>query len=149
MVVELRVSVLGVGIDLVELARVRRILGRRREQAMAKFLSDSERAYVESRPDPVPHLAARIAAKEAVYKALQSLPGCRGVGWREIEVWRDDAGKPSAVLNGLAASAIAAHGPIQVHLSLTHTHLTACAVAVLERRDGQDGRDGQAGRKLQ
>jgi holo-[acyl-carrier protein] synthase len=136
MVVERRVTVLGVGIDLVELARVRRILGRRREQAMAKFLSESERTYVESRTDPVPHIAARIAAKEAVYKALQALPGCRGVGWREIEVWRDDAGKPSVVLNGLAASAVAAHGPIQVHLSLTHTHLTACAVAVLERREG-------------
>lgn len=127
-------SVVGVGMDLVELARVRRILLRRREQALAKFLSEQERAYVESRTDPVPHIAARIAAKEAVYKALQSLPGCRGVGWRDIEVWRDESGQPSVVLSGLAAEAFAAHGPLQIHLSLTHTHLTAAAVAVLERR---------------
>lgn len=127
-------SVVGVGMDLVELARVRRILSRRREQALAKFLSEQERAYVESRTDPVPHIAARIAAKEAVYKALQSLPGCRGVGWRDIEVWRDESGQPSVVLGGLAAEALAAHGPLQIHLSLTHTHLTAAAVAVLERR---------------
>ncbi|HET9151384.1 MAG TPA: holo-ACP synthase [Gemmatimonadales bacterium] len=126
-------SVLGVGIDLVELARVRRLLARRREQALARFLSDAERDYVESRPDPVPHIAARLAAKEAVYKALQALPGCRGVGWREIEVWRDESGKPSVVLNGLAAEALAAHGPLHVHLSLTHTHVSASAVAVLER----------------
>jgi holo-[acyl-carrier protein] synthase len=126
-------SVLGVGIDLVELARVRRLLARRREQALTRFLSDAEREYVESRPDPVPHIAARLAAKEAVYKALQALPGCRGVGWREIEVWRDESGKPSVVLNGLAAEALAAHGPLQIHLSLTHTHVSASAVAVLER----------------
>jgi holo-[acyl-carrier protein] synthase len=129
-------SVVGVGIDLVELARVRRILSRRREQALSRFLSDEERAYVESRTDPVPHIAARIAAKEAVYKALQSLPGCRGVGWRNIEVWRDEYGKPSIVLNGLAAEAVAAHGPLEIHLSLTHTHVSAAAVAVLESRGG-------------
>lgn len=126
-------SVLGVGIDLVELARVRRILARRREQALDRFLSGEERAYVESRTDPVPHIAARIAAKEAVYKALQALPGCRGVGWREIEVWRDEAGKPSVVLNGLAADQVTAHGPLRIHLSLTHTHVSAAAVAMLER----------------
>ena len=129
-----RVSVLGVGIDLVELQRVRDMLGRRRDQAFGRFLTEHERTYVESREDPVPHMAARLAAKEAVYKALQALPGTRGVGWREIEVLRAESGKPSVTLTGSAAAAADANGPLVIHLSLTHTHVSAAAVAVIERR---------------
>jgi holo-[acyl-carrier protein] synthase len=127
-------SIVGIGIDLVELERVRQLLARRRDQAMARFLTDDEREYVASRPDPVPHMAARLAAKEAVYKALQELPACRGVGWRDIEVSRDASGKPSVSLSGLAAAAADANGPLRIHLSLTHTHVSAAAVAVIERR---------------
>ncbi|HEX6091610.1 MAG TPA: holo-ACP synthase [Gemmatimonadales bacterium] len=127
-------SIVGIGIDLVELDRVRQLLARRRDQAMARFLTEGERAYVSSRTDPVPHMAARLAAKEAVYKALQELPDCRGVGWRDIEVSRDETGKPSVSLSGLAAAAADANGPLRIHLSLTHTHVSAAAVAVIERR---------------
>lgn len=130
------VSVLGVGIDLVEIPRVRRMLERRGERALARFLTDHEREYVLSRPDPVPHIAARLAAKEAVYKALQELPGCRGVGWREIEVSRDGSGRPSATLSGLAERAVALAGGARIHLSLSHSHRAASAVAVLERIAG-------------
>ena len=70
---------------------------------MQRFFTDDERAYLATRPDPTGHAAARIAAKEAVYKALQSLPGARGVGWREIEVTRDGDGRPAIRLHGLAA----------------------------------------------
>ena len=127
-------SVVGVGIDLIELDRVRDMLERRREQVFERLLSPQEREYVESRDDPVPHVAARLAAKEAVYKALQELPGARGVGWRDIEVWRDESGKPSVTLTGAALAAANANGPLQIHLSLTHTHISAAAVAVIERR---------------
>jgi holo-[acyl-carrier protein] synthase len=133
-VVGTTVSVIGVGIDLVELARAKELLARFGDQALSRFLTDAERTYVESRQDPVPHFAARVAAKEAVYKALQSLPGTRGVGWREMEVSRDLHGRPSVALSGLAASAVAACGEVDIHLSLTHTHTSASAVAVLERR---------------
>lgn len=127
------VTVIGIGIDLVELQRVRDMLGRRRDQAFGRFLTDHERDYVESREDPVPHMAARLAAKEAVYKALQALPDTRGVGWREIEVWRAESGKPSVTLTGSAAAAADRNGPLVIHLSLTHTHVSASAVAVIER----------------
>jgi len=128
-----RVSVVGVGIDLIELDRVRDMLERRRDQVFERLLSVHEREYVESRDDPVPHVAARLAAKEAVYKALQELPGARGVGWRDIEVWRDESGKPSVTLTGAALAAANANGPLKIHLSLTHTHVSAAAVAVIER----------------
>jgi holo-[acyl-carrier protein] synthase len=83
------VTVIGVGIDLVDLERVRTLLAAKGEQAMTRFFSEKEREYLSTRPDATGHAAARIAAKEAVYKAMQSLTGARGVGWREIEVSRD------------------------------------------------------------
>jgi holo-[acyl-carrier protein] synthase len=125
--------IVGVGIDLVELDRVRRMLERREEQALGKLLTPGEREYVATRADPVPHVAARIAAKEAVYKALQTLPNCRGVSWQEIEVWRALDGRPLAVLSGAAAAAADASGGLAIHLSLTHSATSAAAGAVLER----------------
>src|SRR3954469_11156391 len=101
------------------------------EQAMNRFFSPSEREYMATRPDPTGHAAARIAAKEAVYKALQSLEGARGVGWREIEVTRDGDGRPTIKLHGLAARLAAEHGGVRVQVSLTHSATAAGAVAVV------------------
>src|ERR1700694_5775850 len=83
------VTVVGVGIDLVDLERIRALLASKGEYAMARFFSDREREYLGTRADATGHAAARIAAKEAVYKAMQALPGARGVGLREIEVRRE------------------------------------------------------------
>ncbi len=126
--------VIGVGIDLVEIARAERMLTRKGEQPLVRLLTPGERQYVEAREHPARHFAARFAAKEAVYKALQALPDTRGVGWREIEVLRAESGKPSVTLSGSAAAAADANGPLVIHLSLTHTHISAAAVAVIERR---------------
>ncbi len=127
--------VLGVGIDLVDVARVERLLERKGERALRRLLTEAERAYVTARPNPAGHLAARLAAKEAVYKALQVIPGSRGIGWRDIEVQRDPAGRPSVRFAGLAARLAAERGGITVTLSLTHSAVTAGAVAVLESVD--------------
>jgi holo-[acyl-carrier protein] synthase len=125
------VNVLGVGVDLVDLERIARLLASKGEHAMQRFFTDEERAYLQSRPEPTGHAAARIAAKEAVYKALQALPGARGVGWREIEVVRDADGRPAIRLHGLAAELAAAHGGLTVQVSLTHSAVSAGAVAVV------------------
>jgi holo-[acyl-carrier protein] synthase len=127
------VSVLGLGIDLVDLDRARRLLDRKGDYAVEKLLTEEERAYLATRPDPAPHFAARLAAKEAVYKALQVLPDCRGLGWREIEVCRDAEGRPTIRFHGLAARRWAAHADLRIHLSLTHSATAAGAVAILER----------------
>lgn len=124
-------SVLGVGIDLVDLSRVARLLDSKGEQALTRFFTAAEREYLSTRPDPTGHAAARIAAKEAVYKALQSLPGARGVGWREIEVTRDADGRPAIVLHGLAARLADEAGGMKIEISLTHSESTAGAVAVI------------------
>jgi holo-[acyl-carrier protein] synthase len=124
-------SVLGVGIDLVDLARVARMLVDKGERAMARFFTESEREYLSSRPDPTGNAAARIAAKEAVYKALQSLPGARAVGWREIEVVRDAEGRPAVRLHGLAERLSLEQGGLRIQISLTHSATTAGAVVVV------------------
>lgn len=126
------VTVIGVGIDLVDLERVRSLLANKGEQAMTRFFSEKEREYLATRPDATGHAAARIAAKEAVYKAMQSLNGARGIGWREIEVSRDPAGKPAIQLHGLAARLARERGGLRIQISLTHSAISAGAIAVVE-----------------
>ena len=124
-------NVLGVGIDLVDIHRVVEMLDRREEQALHKLLTPAEREFVMAQPVPARHFAARIAAKEAVYKALQSLPNARGVGWQEIEVLRSVEGRPSVKLHGLAEELDRTQGPLIIELSLSHSEMTAGAVAVV------------------
>jgi holo-[acyl-carrier protein] synthase len=126
------VTVIGVGIDLVDLERIRHLLTSKGEQAMIRFFSVREREYLATRPDPTSHAAARIAAKEAVYKAMQILPKARGIGWREIEVSRDSEGRPAIELHGLAAQLSQERGGLRIQISLTHSSLAAGAIAVVE-----------------
>jgi holo-[acyl-carrier protein] synthase len=126
------VTVVGVGIDLVDLERIRVLLASKGEQAMTRFFSDRERDYLATRADATGHAAARIAAKEAVYKAMQALPGARGVGWRDIEVARDTEGRPAIRLHGLAARVSEDRGGLRIQISLTHSALSAGAIAIVE-----------------
>ena len=119
------------GLDIVEIERARSILDRFGERALGRFLTEGERAYVTDKPDPAPYFAVRVAAKEAAYKALQSLPGMRAVGWQDLEVTRLADGRPQLRLSGLAATIPPEY---ELLLSLTHTHLAAGAVVVLSRR---------------
>ncbi|MBK6420725.1 MAG: holo-ACP synthase [Gemmatimonadetes bacterium] len=127
-------ELIGVGIDLVDIVRVERMLARHGDRVIARFLTDRERAYVVGKYRPAMHIAARIAAKEAAYKALQSLPGARAVSWHHLEVERETEGRPYLVLSGLAHELAERHGPLEIQLSLSHSDATAGAVAVLLRR---------------
>lgn len=124
-------AIVAIGLDVVEVPRARAMLERLGDRLLARTLSDEERAYLGSLGDPAPALAARLAAKEAVYKALQSLPGARPVGWREIAVRRLPDGRPEVVLTGRAAEVLAPHR-VSVHLSISHSRDVAAAVAILE-----------------
>lgn len=126
------VTVIGVGIDLVDLERVRVLLANKGEKAMTRFFSDRERAYLATRADAAGHAAARIAAKEAVYKAMQALQGARAIGWREIEVSRDPEGRPAIELHGVAARLSEESGGLRIQISLTHSATSAGAIAIVE-----------------
>ena len=118
--------------DLVEVARVRAMLADKGGHVFDRLLTDAEAAYCQTRPDPAEHVAVRLAAKEAVYKALQGSEAARGIGWREIEVTRAPDGRPDVTLTGFAARRASELGVRRVLLSLSHTHQAAVAVAVLE-----------------
>ena len=125
-------SVAGVGVDLVEIERVRQMLAEKGAHVYDRLLTPDEARYCRSRPDPAESVAARLAAKEAVYKALQGSPAARGIGWREIEVVRDEDGRPEVALAGLAAERASVLGVQRIMVSLSHTHRAAVAVAVIE-----------------
>jgi len=125
-------TVVGIGIDLVEVSTAQRLLDRWGDRVLRRVLTDAERAYVMRFPRPAKYLAVRLAAKEAVYKALQALPGARAIGWRDIEVERDGEGRPGIRLHGDALELTRAAGVKRVSLSLSHTEATAGAVALAE-----------------
>lgn len=120
-------AVIGIGTDLVEVARFRLALDRRPGLAERLF-SDSERAYAARFKDPTKSLAARFGAKEAVMKAL-------GVGlWkfalRDVEVVRLPSGEPTLALHGRAAELARERHVREWRLTLTHTDSMALAVAL-------------------
>ena len=118
------------GIDLVDIARIKRILARSPRFA-SKVFSETERAYCDSCANPEAHYATRFAAKEAVLKAL----GCGfapGVTVRDIEVVRNAKGTPRVVLHGRAAGIARELGvqSLPLSLSFTHDEAVACAMAI-------------------
>jgi len=124
-------SAVGVGVDLVEVERARAMLADKGAHVFERLLTPSEAEYCRSRPDPAEHVAVRLAAKEAVYKALQGSDEARGIGWRDIEVTRASDGRPDVELSGLAADRARELKVRRVLLSLSHTHQAAVAIAVL------------------
>ena len=124
-------SAVGVGVDLVEISRARAMLTEKGAHVYDRLMTAAEAEYCRSRPDPAEHVAVRLAAKEAVYKALQGSDSARGIGWRDIEVTRAPDGRPDVALTGLAAARAREIGVTRVLLSLSHTHEAAVAVAVL------------------
>lgn len=126
------VAVLGVGIDIVPVERIASLLERHGERAMRRLFSDGERAFAATQAHPAEPLAARLAAKEAAYKALSGDETARGIGWREIEVERQADGRPLLQLHGAAAERFRALGGTRCHVSLTHAGGVAAAVVIIE-----------------
>jgi holo-[acyl-carrier protein] synthase len=121
------VTVAGIGIDAVEIDRFRRVLARTPGVARRLF-TDAERAYGERAKDPAPRLAARFAAKEAAMKALGV--GLGAFKFHDVEVVKAPSGKPSLRLTGAAAALAAANEVGDLHLSITHSEVTAEAVVI-------------------
>jgi len=122
-----RQMITGLGVDIVEIDRMRDALARR-PRMKERIFSEEERAYCEKRNRPEIHYAMRFAAKEAVLKALGT--GFSGVRFRDVEVVRDERGRPVPKLSGRAAEIAEAAGVVEMHLSLSFTHANAVASAV-------------------
>jgi holo-[acyl-carrier protein] synthase len=124
--------IVGLGVDLVDIARVRRLLDSRGDRVMTRLFTDGERAYAAYRVDSARHFAARIAAKEAAFKALAGNDLARGIGWRELEVFARDDGGPLLRLHGRAERRATELGVTRILVTISHTDTAAVAVVVLE-----------------
>ncbi len=123
-------AIVGIGTDLARSERFRKFLDRD-NKVLERIFSDSERDYALRKRDPVPHLAARFAAKEAFLKALGT--GLRdGLAWRQVCVVLDPLGCPSLELSGRAAELMSERGARKAHLSYSHDGDYAVATVVLE-----------------
>lgn len=120
----------GVGTDIVEIDRIRKVLDRLGSRFERRVFTAQEIDYCRSRRDAAVHFAGRFAAKEAVMKALTTGWG-RGVGWRDIEVVSLE-GPPTAKLTGRAGEVARIGRGGRVHLSISHSDSHAVAVAVVE-----------------
>jgi len=120
----------GIGIDLVLIPRLRQVVERWQDRFLERVFTATELAYCRSRRDPIPHLAARFAAKEAGLKALGTGLSM-GVTWRELEVRRERGQAPTLVLSGRSRAVGDARGGHRILLTMTHEGDYACAQAVL------------------
>lgn len=118
-----------VGIDLIDIDRIVRVLGKFPDRFRLRVLTERERRYVGHR---VERMAGRWAAKEAISKVLGL--GVRGVGWREIEILPNPAGAPQVYLHGRAARRAEQMGLDEISVSISHERHMAAAVAVAHRR---------------
>jgi holo-[acyl-carrier protein] synthase len=120
----------GHGIDLVDVARIAAMIERHGETALARCFTAAERDYCDRQSRRrMEHYAARFAAKEAVLKALGT-GWAKGIGWTDVEVRRDPAGRPTVQLHGRAAAIAAEQGIAAWQLSLSHTATQAIASAI-------------------
>ena len=118
-----------VGLDLIEIERIRRALDRY-PRFRDRCFTDAEQAYCESRPNPAQSYAARFAGKEAVGKAL-GFGVARAFAWRDVEIVGRP--KPSVRLSGRLAAWAERVGAGAIDLSMTHSRDLASAVAVVEK----------------
>lgn len=123
-------DVIGLGTDIVDVARLRAAI-ERTPTLVDRLFADDEQAYAREARDPAERYAARFAAKEAALKALGL--GIGGMTMRDIVVVRAESGAPSLELRGAAADVAAEHGVSQWLLSLSHAGGIATATAIALR----------------
>jgi len=121
--------IIGIGIDLVDIERFRTSLART-PSMRTRLFTEIELAYVAPKSDPVPSLAARFAAREAVMKSLGL--GLGAFGFHEVWVERAESGEPYLRVTSHALELADAAGVSRWHLSLTHSDTTAAAYVIAE-----------------
>jgi holo-[acyl-carrier protein] synthase len=125
------VPVKGIGIDVVKVERITDSLERFGERFERRLFTEEELAYCRGHKDPIPHLAARFAAKEALSKAIGTGLS-NGVAWKQVEVVQPGGRKPTLRLSGRALEIFTEQGCTSSHLSLTHDGGLAIACVVIE-----------------
>ena len=119
--------VLGLGIDIIEIARVKKSIDTYGENFLNKVYTENEIKYCNSKFNKYQHFAARFAAKEAVYKALTS--GWKeGLRWKDIEVQNDTSGMPSIKPSGRLQAFLSENSQLRLSISHSDNYVTAVAI---------------------
>ena len=121
--------IVGIGVDIVEIRRIKDIL-ERNDKFLEKIFTTKEIEYLKARNLRPEYVAGRFAAKEAVSKALGT--GFRGFNFRDIIIESTTLGKPIVTLEGEAKNISNRNGDTAIHLSISHGYDSAIAYAVLE-----------------
>lgn len=124
-------SVIAIGVDLVECARIQNSIDRFGDRFLHRVFTDGEIEYSMSMKFPARHLAARFAAKEAVSKAFGTGIG-KSMGWRDIDIRKKPSGEPFLVLGGGAEVLAKERGVTNALITLSHSDQHAVATVVLE-----------------
>ena len=127
-------GVVGIGIDLVECARIQHSLDRFGDRFLKRVFTEGEISYATSMKFPARHLAARFAAKEAVSKAFGTGIG-HSMGWKDIDVHKKPSGEPFLVLTGGAEKLAQSRGVTKTLITLSHTDQHGMAMIVLEGKE--------------
>jgi len=124
--------IIGLGIDIVECQRVQRMLDSFGDRFLDRCFNPDEVKYCLSRPDKIPELAVRLAAKEASFKAIGARRGM-GIGWKDFEVVMADDSVPFLKFNGRAKARGEEIGAGKLWMSLTHEEHWVAAVVIITR----------------
>jgi holo-[acyl-carrier protein] synthase len=129
--------ILGHGIDIVETARIKKMVEQHDQHFLDRVFTEAEQAYCSANPKRrFEHLAGRFAAKEAVLKVLGT--GWRGgIAWTDIEVYKEASGQPKVRLSGECARVAERLGIYRWHMSISHieTHATASAIGMAAKSE--------------
>jgi len=121
---------IGLGADVIEVARIRGVLERQGESFLERVFTEEERKYCSGMAHPHKHLAARFAAKEAVSKAFTTGIGSE-LGWKSVSVYHGPRNQPLVRLDEKGQALLQDAGATHVILTLSHTDTVAMAVAAL------------------
>jgi holo-[acyl-carrier protein] synthase len=120
----------GFGVDIVEVKRIKAAVNKFGARFLGKIYTKRELAYCKSKGMPEQHLAARFAAKEAVYKAFGG-DGKNPIAWTDVEIVNDKNGKPMVMLKGTAKKLMLKRGVRKTVVSLSHTRNYAVGNCIL------------------
>src|ERR1700730_18784558 len=124
-------SIIGIGVDLVECERIQHSLDRFGDRFLRRVFTGGEIEYSMSMKFPARHLAARFAAKEAVSKAFGTGIG-KNMGWKDIDVRKKPSGEPFLIFGGGAEKLAQERGVNHALITLSHSDQHAVATIVLE-----------------
>ena len=121
----------GIGIDVVEINRVKQALERGKEHFLSRVYTKQEIDYCKTGKDSIQRYAVRFAAKEAAMKALGT-GWARGICWQDIEIIPGKEGAPQLTLKGKSLEMFEQIGAKKIHVSLSHHKMFASALVIIE-----------------